>query len=81
MDKFITKEGLERYELFNKYGLGEFWEMGMGNIIIFENEITPEIQNKVFKLLSDFPFELVMGFEGEDEEKYLFVTGREDLNI
>lgn len=70
-----------RYELFKKYGLGQFWEMDMDNLIIFEEDLTLEIQNKVFKLLADFPNQLVSGFEGEEDEKYLFVTYREDLDI
>ena len=81
MKRFITNEGLRMEKLFTKYGLGEYYQEMMGNIVIDNSELTPEVWSKVIKLLQDNPYDLISGFEGEGEEQYLFVANRTDLDI
>ena len=60
-------------------GLGFGYNPMVGNIILEKNEQSPENINKAINLIKKYPYELIMGFEGEEGEEYLFISEREFL--
>ena len=62
------------YEIAENAGLGFGYNPMMGNIILEKDEQTPENIANVIELLKKYPYDLVMGYEGEGEDQYLFVV-------
>ena len=60
-------------------GLGFGYDPYMGNITLSKDEQSPENLKKALDLIKKYPFHLVMGFEGEKGEEYLFISEREFL--
>lgn len=64
------------FEIAENFKLGEWYNPYMGNIVISNEEQTPENIANVIELLKKYPYDLVMGYEGEGEDQYLFVVER-----
>lgn len=76
MDVFenMTEIGRETYKLFEKYGLEEYYQFEMGNLIIYPKDFSINVQSKVIDFLKSNT-EYVLGFE----ESYYFVSRIDDL--
>ena len=75
----MTFQGRVRYDLANQFGLGDFYQPEVGNIIIATENLTREVRERVdFFLLANR--EWVMGYEEVDEGEYvMYLTTAEDL--
>ena len=70
----LTENGIKTYELFDTFGLGEFYNPHMGNALIPVNVLDIVVLSKVNALLLNNT-NFVMGYE----EGYMFITERDNL--
>lgn len=76
----ITEEGKKRIELVIKYGLFDYYNEFVGNIIISQNQMNDEIKSKIFFFISNNT-NWILGFEKYDDntEGYYYLNTIEDL--
>ena len=76
----MTAEGKRLYSLVDAYGLGEFYQAEVGNVIIEPDRMTVEVARNVFKFLAEHT-EWIMGYEDiGDGEQIIYVAQIAELN-
>lgn len=75
----MAEEGLKRLAKAEAFGLEEFYQECVGNIVISECLFNNKVQTKVFAFLRNNP-EWVMGYENPDGDcGYYWLNTREDV--
>lgn len=77
MDAFenLTELGQKTLTLFKTYGLLEYYQFEAGTAVFYPDDITPDIQNKIFIFLKENP-QFVLGFE----ESYYYISRSDESN-
>lgn len=78
MNEFVTDEGRRVAELVSKYGLINFYQYPVGNLIFAPHEMTIDVMSRVMKFLRENQ-EWVMGFEEDGVSPFIYVTPIEFL--
>ncbi len=65
----LTELGRKKLELIKNYGLLKFYQPESGNVLIYPEELSEEVQNKVFVFLKENS-QYILGYE----ESYYFIS-------
>ena len=75
----MTELGYTTYKLVQSYGLGQFYNKYMGNLIILESMITVEMMSNILNFLKNNE-DWIMGYENCFGESSIYITQKENLN-
>ena len=77
----ITEQGIKIFELVYSYGLAEFYQAEMGNLVIEPSKLTMDVMSKVLNFLSNNT-DWAMAYEDiGDGEQIIYVAMIDELNV